>query len=1094
MLSHKLGKCAADDEASSCSAVESIAVVSFWEELDPDLIVFLLLKFQPFVTKGMWYKTTYWGFAPFSADKTIQLAGVPAVEMPEDSKNVLEGIVKNYLSTDLSSLNVPGLKVLVVDINSVKSLASSRSRSRSLKELPASDHRLLDAYGIEVETTVAGQYRPPPEVDVGKLIDDSLDRGSREITKKLKESGDPYFEDLAIIDVQEDDDEGAGGNESEEEKRKRRSKSKVGIIFGILFLILFLVAIVITAIIFYRRRKEKDQEEEEEKILESVGTNDYGDFYSKGAGTSINDTKDDEFASMITDPTYRGGKYEDIDKKTNNASEYYDEDVFDEEEDAGTFTGQIIEEENDDISALQSVRGVEDGWTTEPSKRSLMEKTNVTLSENSRETLQTCDEDPTRSDTQYNSGYESHTSGYRSKQTGSYISSESQRYSSDDRRHSDESSSRRLSDSISRSDYEYDGYQSQGTGYTGNLSRGNSAHNFSIASAPTVNRRRMDAFSTVSQARTNISAPTVFEEEDPMILTEPISSSNVSLPDPSRRDGSTLSDPNVYCQAQAPLLQVQSNDNGRIRSPEQHNTYDDYTEAGSVISAPTILDKNRTMNNNFDDFSVISMDSFASAPTVMVERANLQNTKEGPNRQNGGIGLSKIDEGDENLASGETALNEESESNFDAEAPTKSSESQGGNATTYGSQFDALSQAGRSQSGIIQESMTDAKGYESQGGNATYISQDNASEFDAQSQAGRIQSGSIQGSNVDAKGYESQGGNAMYRSQNNVSQLDVLGQASRSQSGSIYGSNVDAKGYERNGGHSFHGTKESFRSQDNASQLDELDQTGRSQSDKASLSNIGAKGYESLGEKSAKSPEEAIKSQTNHEHGPFSDEEMQELRQTSPSQSSGIQEGTSSSIVDEKEYEYQGGRSIQSAKDATILQSTTSEYDQYNYKGTIKADGEDLLDFQSGLSIQGSTISQHKTSASYPYMDAANEEVQSFPQYNQGYESQGGRSIQSAREAKVSQDGTSEYDQYAIKGTMNAGGESLLEGGSQHKTSASYPYTDAANEEGQDPIDYDIYNNLLDSEEQFADPAQTFDDLGSDPEDRTSDYYNAFGE
>ena len=66
---------------------------------------------------------------------------------------------------------------------------------------------------------------------------------------------------------------------------------------------------------------------------------------------------------------------------------YYEDDMFD-EEDAGTlFAGQsIVPDLNDGVSALQSVKGVEDGWTTETSRTggttshdSGAEKTNVQL-------------------------------------------------------------------------------------------------------------------------------------------------------------------------------------------------------------------------------------------------------------------------------------------------------------------------------------------------------------------------------------------------------------------------------------------------------------------------------------------------------------------------------------------------------------------------------------------------------------------------------------------------------------------------------------------------------------------------------------------
>ena len=68
----------------------------------------------------------------------------------------------------------------------------------------------------------------------------------------------------------------------------------------------------------------------------------------------------DEYASIITDSTYRGGKYDEITKQENgNPPIYYDDDESGEV--SCPFTVQsITPDEGDDVSVLQSVRGVED--------------------------------------------------------------------------------------------------------------------------------------------------------------------------------------------------------------------------------------------------------------------------------------------------------------------------------------------------------------------------------------------------------------------------------------------------------------------------------------------------------------------------------------------------------------------------------------------------------------------------------------------------------------------------------------------------------------------------------------------------------------
>jgi len=150
-------KCETGDEASTCSPVESEAIVEFWEELDPDLMRYILLMFQPAVTNGMKYKATYWGLVPFESDRSIQLYGVPEPSMPAKTQDTFEGIVKAYLNEDLASMSIPGLEVLVVVVHTVKQLGERRRHlTGSLRD------RSLEEFGVDVETTIAGQYKPPP--------------------------------------------------------------------------------------------------------------------------------------------------------------------------------------------------------------------------------------------------------------------------------------------------------------------------------------------------------------------------------------------------------------------------------------------------------------------------------------------------------------------------------------------------------------------------------------------------------------------------------------------------------------------------------------------------------------------------------------------------------------------------------------------------------------------------------------------------------------------------------------------------------------------------------------------------------------------
>ena len=148
------------DARSSCTAVESTARVSFLEKLDPDMIRFMLLPYQKHVTENMRYPATYWGFISFETQKSVQLYGAPSPQMSEDSQQTFEDIVKDHLNEDLRSYKVPGLEVLVVDIDSKSTIRDGRSlRSKS-------NSRHLEDLGVSVEATITWKYVPPPDVDI----------------------------------------------------------------------------------------------------------------------------------------------------------------------------------------------------------------------------------------------------------------------------------------------------------------------------------------------------------------------------------------------------------------------------------------------------------------------------------------------------------------------------------------------------------------------------------------------------------------------------------------------------------------------------------------------------------------------------------------------------------------------------------------------------------------------------------------------------------------------------------------------------------------------------------------------------------------
>eukprot|EP00554_Chaetoceros_debilis_P014309 CAMPEP_0194124942 /NCGR_PEP_ID=MMETSP0150-20130528/59201_1 /TAXON_ID=122233 /ORGANISM="Chaetoceros debilis, Strain MM31A-1" /LENGTH=2931 /DNA_ID=CAMNT_0038818727 /DNA_START=94 /DNA_END=8886 /DNA_ORIENTATION=- len=682
--------CQKGDAQSSCTAVESTARVSFWEELDPDMIRFVLLAYQKHVTDNMKYPATYWGFISFETQNSVQLYGTPSPQMSEDSQQTFEDIVKDYLNEDLQSYKVPGLEVLVVDIDSISSISDARSL-RSNK-----NSRRLEDLGVAVEATITGQFVPPPDVDIGNLIDESLERGSDDITNELKNSGDPYFKDISPIGV--DDENGGGGNVGgkggTDDKRK---ESKVGLILGLLFLLLFLAALVVIAIIFYRRRQEKEIDDRRDMDDGTFATNDYGDFYGKDGSTYVGSQtkRGDEYASIITDPTYRGGQYDENTLEKDKPTDYYEDE--DAAEDDGTFTGQSIVPDShaDDISALMSVRGVEDGWTTESSKKSVRDGGWTT--ESTREDNLASVQESSRSDFSGTDGYTSQSQstydGYSSQgKTDGYTSQSQSTFGE----YTDQSSYR----SSEGQETATDGYTSQSHSATDDYSVSPSEFDesvalMSIASAPTQMRDENTVFSY--GARTNLSAPTIFEDDHGDSMSE-----------------SARSTPHAFDQMndQGQSNHLQNSSSGSV--PDTYGSYspkspsdnfdshslpdyyqDDETAASasgpvpgddalttisdtrSYRSAPIVIGNANITKATNDDVSVAS---YASAPTILAERR--ENKLKQPSgassvRDMGTFSLMKIEEEEDESSNVLESASQARASNSAAIQPQDGVQSQG---------------------------------------------------------------------------------------------------------------------------------------------------------------------------------------------------------------------------------------------------------------------------------------------------------------------------------------------------------------------------------------------------------------------------------
>eukprot|EP00553_Chaetoceros_curvisetus_P007952 CAMPEP_0204616974 /NCGR_PEP_ID=MMETSP0717-20131115/4083_1 /ASSEMBLY_ACC=CAM_ASM_000666 /TAXON_ID=230516 /ORGANISM="Chaetoceros curvisetus" /LENGTH=245 /DNA_ID=CAMNT_0051630377 /DNA_START=344 /DNA_END=1078 /DNA_ORIENTATION=- len=165
------------------------------------------------------------------------------MEMTKDTQKIFERIIKKYLNNALMSYRIPGLEVLVTKV-------ASMSIVHDLRAVPGNKRRLDGVYRIviEIDTMVNGKYIPPPivDVDVGKLIEESIQLGASDITQELKDSGALYFKNLIVAD-----------NNTNDVSDGDVTEPNIGLILGILCLILSPTILVIgCCFLCWKREKQ----------------------------------------------------------------------------------------------------------------------------------------------------------------------------------------------------------------------------------------------------------------------------------------------------------------------------------------------------------------------------------------------------------------------------------------------------------------------------------------------------------------------------------------------------------------------------------------------------------------------------------------------------------------------------------------------------------------------------------------------------------------------------------------------------------------------------------------------------------------------
>lgn len=125
------------------------------------------------------YKIVYIGKNAVETNNEITLSGVPGREMGENEQEFFAKALQEFLNSQIAAdpTDEDALKIISVSING-QVIETSSTISRS------GERRLQSLNTINVQ--VKGQYRPPPEIDFGAIVEDSINSDPDRMARELK--------------------------------------------------------------------------------------------------------------------------------------------------------------------------------------------------------------------------------------------------------------------------------------------------------------------------------------------------------------------------------------------------------------------------------------------------------------------------------------------------------------------------------------------------------------------------------------------------------------------------------------------------------------------------------------------------------------------------------------------------------------------------------------------------------------------------------------------------------------------------------------------------------------------------------------------
>lgn len=165
--------------------------------MSTEAVTYSLLRHStnlPKLIEAEGYMVEYVGDRAVETDSRITLSGVPGRQMGETEQEFFEKVARSFLSGQLESeeSDNDSLSILAVSINGQNVSTSDMDVSTTSLGIRDDTRRRLEKASANIDVKVTGKYRPPPLIDFGELVEDSINRDRSLLEEELKK---PAFED-----------------------------------------------------------------------------------------------------------------------------------------------------------------------------------------------------------------------------------------------------------------------------------------------------------------------------------------------------------------------------------------------------------------------------------------------------------------------------------------------------------------------------------------------------------------------------------------------------------------------------------------------------------------------------------------------------------------------------------------------------------------------------------------------------------------------------------------------------------------------------------------------------------------------------------